>query len=81
VASVIWPWSALRALRRDVRAARLSCSAEAKRANRLAARIRLLDARVARLRGQVARDQAYIDVLESRLGPDEIEQARVEIRS
>ena len=75
--SAIWPWSRLERLQSDLRGARAACSAEAKRANRLAKHIRKLDARLERLRGQVTRDQAYIDRLEAHLDPALIAASRV----
>lgn len=67
------------AAERDLRGARLSCSAEAKKANRLAARIAKLDRALERHRAQARHDQSYIDALESRLEYASIEAARSEI--
>lgn len=75
----IWPWSIIHRLAVEVRAARRSCAAEAKRCNRLAARIVRLDAAILKHRRQERHDQAYIDALEHRLGPKSVERARQEI--
>lgn len=72
----IWPWSAIDRLTVDLRGARLACSAEAKKANRLAARIAKLEGVLVRLRAQARHDQAYIDALESRLERASIDAAR-----
>ena len=74
----IWPWSAIRALRRDVRATRLSDSANAQRANRYLARIHLLENACAKHKAQERHDQAYIDALETLLTPKQIGDIRQE---
>lgn len=61
----LWPWSELAVLRREVRAARNSCSANAKRGNRLAARILMLDKAAQKHHAQAKHDQEYIDALEA----------------
>jgi len=75
----VWPWSELNRLRRELRATKHSCSAEAKKANRIAAHVKRLDAAITRHKQQERRDQAYIDALESRLKTAEIKAARAEI--
>jgi hypothetical protein len=72
----IWPWNELARLRRELRAAKLSCSAEAKKVNRLAARITQLDRAIEKHRAQERHDQAYIDLLEPRLKAGFISEAR-----
>lgn len=73
------PWRVIRELRIDVRAARHSCAANAKRANRLTRRIRVLDLACAKHKQQERHDQAYIDALEDRLDDVAIAAAREEI--
>lgn len=72
----VWPWSQLGYLRQELRAARLSCSAEMKRNARLTARIQRLDAACHKHKRQEAGDQAYIDLLEARVDPVELERVR-----
>lgn len=75
-----WPWSEFRRLRTDLRGTRLSCSANAKKVNRLSARIVKLDTAIRKHREQERHDQDYIDALEKRLENASIQAARQEIR-
>lgn len=72
----VWPWSQLALLRRDLHAARGSCSANAKRCNRLSARIIILDQACKKHRAQERHDQAYIDALEELVSPAVLAAAR-----
>lgn len=75
----VWPWSEFARLQQEIRGARLSGSAEAKRGNRLAARIAKLDQAITKHRAQERHDQAYIDALEARLESGSIQAARTEV--
>lgn len=75
----VWPWGELGRLRVELRATKLACSAEAKKVNRLAARIRVLDRAIEKHRGQERHDQAYIDILEAKLDPPAVKMARVQV--
>jgi hypothetical protein len=73
------PWAEIAYLKRELHGARRSGSAEAKRVNRLATRIGVLDRKIEKLHAQARHDQVYIDALESRLGRDLVGAARSEI--
>lgn len=77
----IWPWRELSRLRRELRAARRGCSAEAKRGNRLSGHIKKLERKIERHRAQEHHDQTYIEAMEARLAPEHIQAARAELRA
>lgn len=77
--SFVAPWAEIAYLRNELRGVRASCSAEAKRGNRLVMRIAKLDRALEKRRAQARHDQAYIDALEARLASTAITSARAEI--
>lgn len=76
----VWPWSEIERLRVEVRAVKLSCSAEAKKGNRLTERILILDQSCSNHRAQARRDQAYIDRLEANVMPADLSRIRAEMK-
>ncbi|MCR4338811.1 MAG: hypothetical protein NUW01_02875 [Gemmatimonadaceae bacterium] len=66
-------------LQRELHGAKTSCSAEAKRNNRLATRNAVLERALEKRRAQERHDQAYIDALEVRLPLVAVKAARAEI--
>lgn len=77
----IAPWAEIAYLKRELIGARASCSAEAKRANRLSERIKTHDRALEKRAEQIAHDHAYITALEDQLAPTQILAARMEIRA